>query len=153
MRFYRLPSVDGAANRRSHRRHERSIAQNTSSIFNPRASWTLVSTKDRIPKTRDRDCKAVNQVRCLVRENERFANGERNRLSQVRDESRRRLENGEAGKYLAVLALRAQERGRSRNGPMSTTGVGESGKKGIGSPGTPHEPVSGDGTWFTLNKR
>lgn len=37
MRFYRLASVDGAANRRSDGRHEMSIAQNTSSIFNLRA--------------------------------------------------------------------------------------------------------------------
>jgi hypothetical protein len=36
MRFYRLASVDGAANRRLDGRHERSIAQNTSSIFNLR---------------------------------------------------------------------------------------------------------------------
>jgi len=85
-----------------------------------------VSAKDRIPKTRDRECKAVNQVRTSLREKERFANGERNRLSETREEScaRGRLKNGEAGKYLAVLALRAQEGDRTRNGPASTTGVG-----------------------------
>lgn len=37
MRFYRLASVDVAANRSSDGRRERSIAQNTSSIFNLRA--------------------------------------------------------------------------------------------------------------------
>lgn len=91
-----------------------------------------MSTKDPIPKTRDRECKAVNQLRRLLRENERFANGERNRLSTAREESRARgrLENGEAAKYLAVLALRAQERGRARNGPTLTIGVGELGKTG-----------------------
>jgi hypothetical protein len=76
MRLYRLASADGAANRRSDRRHERSIAQNTSSIFNLKASRTLVSTKAPIPKTRDRECKPVNQVRAFLREKERFANGE-----------------------------------------------------------------------------
>ena len=50
MRFYRLASADGAANRRSDGRHEGSIVQNTSSIFNLRASRTLVSTRDPIPK-------------------------------------------------------------------------------------------------------
>lgn len=36
MRLYRLASVDGAPNRRSDGRHDGSIAQNTSSIFNLR---------------------------------------------------------------------------------------------------------------------
>jgi hypothetical protein len=96
-----------------------------------------VSTKDPIPKMQDRECEAVNQVRRPLRENERFANGERNLLSSGVQKGRvpGRTENVKAGNYLALLALRAKEGGRARNGSASTNGVGELGKNGIGSSG------------------
>lgn len=83
-----------------------------------------MSTKEPIPKTRDRECKPVNQVRRRLRENERFANGERNLLSSRARKglAQGRAENEKAGKSFALLVLRTEAGGHARNGLASTTG-------------------------------